>query len=319
MRPDTVAPVSDRRIDEEQPSAIVAPSPSDATLLAVGVLAVSTSGPIMATIAAPALAVAFWRNALGAAATGAYVAVRRRHEVAALTKRQLLLIGGAGLLLALHFGTWVPSLRMTSVASATALTCVQPVWSALITRAQGRAVSGRVWLGVSVALAGAVLLTGVDLSVRGEALVGDLLALLGGMFAAGYVSLGEVVRRDVSTTAYTSLCYGAAALLLLGACLVGGQALGSYPARTWILLGALTIGAQLLGHSVFNRVVRSTSATVVSLVILFEVPGAALLASLWLHQSLPALAIPALLLLLGGLAIVISSASRTTPAVLPTE
>ena len=295
------------------------PSTSDSVLLAVGVVAVSTSGPIMATVVAPALAVAFWRNALGAAATGAYVAMRRRHEVAVLTRRHLLLIGGAGFLLALHFGTWVPSLRLTSVASATALTCVQPVWSALITRAQGRAVRGRVWLGVAVALAGALLLTGLDLSVRGDALLGDLLALLGGMFAAGYVALGEEVRRDVSTAAYTSVCYSVAAVLLLLACLIGGLQLGGYPARTWILLAALTLGAQLLGHSVFNRVVKSTSATVVSLVILFEVPGAGILAAIWLHQSLEVLAIPALLLLLAGLAIVVSSGSRATPPVLPTE
>jgi drug/metabolite transporter (DMT)-like permease len=300
-------------------AAIVAPGPTDAALLTVGVLAVSTSGPIMATIAAPALAVAFWRNALGALATGAYVAARRRSDMRDLGRRHLRLTLAAGTLLALHFATWVPSLRLTSVASATALTCVQPVWSTVITHFQGRRVRPRVWLGVSVALVGALLLTGLDVSLSGEALAGDVLALLGGMFAAGYVALGEEIRREVSTPAYTSICYGTAAALLLLACLVGRQDLAGYSAKAWLLLAALTIGAQLLGHTLFNRVVRTTSATVVSLVILFEVPGAALLASLWLRQNPPPLAIPALALLLGGLAIVVSSRSRGTPPVRPAD
>jgi drug/metabolite transporter (DMT)-like permease len=300
-------------------AAIVAPGPTDAALLTIGVLAVSTSGPIMAAIVAPALAVAFWRNALGALATGAYVAMRRRTEVRSLGRRHLRLTLAAGTLLALHFATWVPSLRLTSVASATALTCVQPVWSTVITHFQGRRVRPRVWVGVLVALGGALLLTGLDVSLSGKAVAGDVLALLGGMFAAGYVALGEEIRREVSTTAYTSVCYGTAATLLLVACVVGRQDLGGYSTKDWLLLGALTVGAQLLGHTLFNRVVRTTSATVVSLVILFEVPGAALLASLWLGQTPPPLAIPALALLLAGLAIVVSSRSRATPPVLSAD
>ena len=57
--------------------------------------------------------------------------------------------------------------------------------------------------------------------------------------------------------------------------------------------------------TLFNRVLRSTSPTVVSLSILFEIPGAALIAALFLGQRPPLLAIPAAVLLLAGLALVI--------------
>ena len=40
------------------------PYGTDAVLLGIAVVAVSTSGPIIAATAAPALAIAFWRNAL---------------------------------------------------------------------------------------------------------------------------------------------------------------------------------------------------------------------------------------------------------------
>jgi drug/metabolite transporter (DMT)-like permease len=112
---------------------------------------------------------------------------------------------GAGVLLALHFATWVPSLRYTSVASATAIVATQPVWVALHARAMGHEVPRRAWLGIAISLIAVVVLTGVDFSLDAEALVGDLLALLGGVFGALYTVAGAEVRRTVSTTSYTAL------------------------------------------------------------------------------------------------------------------
>ena len=66
----------------------------------------------------------------------------------------------------------------------------------------------------------------------------------------------------------------------------------------------MTAGAQLLGHAVFSLVLRTTSPTVVSLTILLEVPGAALLAWLWLGQTPRLSQLPGALLLLAGIALV---------------
>ena len=291
-----------------RPSTVGRPPRADLFLMGVGVLAVSTSGPLMAAIAAPALAVALWRNVLALVAIWPAALVTRRTELAGLARREVRWAVGAGVLLALHFATWVPSLRYTSVASATAIVATQPVWVALIARAMGHDVPRRAWLGIAISLVAVVVLTGVDFSLDAEALVGDLLALLGGVFAALYTVAGAEVRRTVSTTSYTALCYSTAALTLLVACVVGGVQLGGFSGTTWVQLLALTAGAQLLGHSVFNLVLRTTSATVVSLVLLLEVPGAALIAAAALGQTPPVQAVPAALLLLVGLGIVISSA-----------
>src|SRR3954447_26827081 len=146
--------------------------------MAVGIVAVSTSGPLMAAAAAPALAVAMWRNLLAICAIWPVAVVTRRRELAGLSRRELRWALGAGLFLAGHFATWVPSLRFTSVASATAIVCTQPIWVALLARARGHHVPPRTWLGIGVAMVGAILLTGVDFSLDTRALVGDLLALL---------------------------------------------------------------------------------------------------------------------------------------------
>jgi drug/metabolite transporter (DMT)-like permease len=293
------------------------PPTRDLGILFVALLAVSTSGPLIAATVAPALAIAFWRNAMAGIVLTPVVLLRRRAELRSLTGREWRLALLAGLLLALHFATWIPALSYTSVASATALVATQPVWSALISKARGESVSRQVWIGIAVAMSGALLLTGADLQVSGEALLGDGLAVIGGMFAAGYMVAGSEVRRSVSTTTYTALCYSTTALLLLVTCLVGRQALSGYDGRDWVKLIALTAGAQLLGHSLFNVVLKTTSPTVVSLSILFEIPGAAVIAAIFVKgQQVPLLAVPAAVLLVSGLALVIRSSTRPS---LPVE
>lgn len=294
--------------------AIALPPPRDLGLLVVAIGAVSTSGPVIAAAAAPALAIAFWRNALASAVVLPWAVWRRRRELAMLDRRGWRLSVLAGVLLAGHFATWVPSVTLTSVTSATALVASQPVWAALIAQAQGRRVARGVWLGILVAVLGVVLLTGADLWLSGRALAGDLLATVGGVLAAAYVTAGSAVRARISTTTYTAICYACCALLLATSCLLGGQRLAGYPSETWLKLAALTAGPQLLGHSLVNVVLRSTSPTAVSLAILFEVPGAALIAALWLHQYPAATALPGLSLLLAGVALVVRAGGRAVPA-----
>jgi len=293
--------------------AITLPPPRDTALLAVALAAVSTSGPIIAATAAPALAIAFWRNAMASGLLVPVALAGRLGEIRSLDRRQWGLCVLAGALLAGHFATWVPSVTLTSVASSTALVATQPVWAALLAKATGRHVQPSVWLGIVVAVVGAVLLTGADVSLSGRAVAGDLLATVGGALAAAYVTAGAAVRARISTTSYTAVCYSTCALLLLGLCLATGQRLGGYDGGTWVKLAALTAGAQLLGHSLVNVVLRTTSPTVVSLAILFEVPGAGVLAAAWLGQVPPATALPGLLVLLAGVALVIRAGARAVP------
>jgi drug/metabolite transporter (DMT)-like permease len=164
------------------------------------------------------------------------------------------------------------------------------------------------WIGIGLAVLGAVLITGTDITVSGRALLGDGMAVAGGFFAAGYVTVGERVRARVSTNVYTAVCYPVCAAILVVFCLVFGAPLGGYPGSAWLLLLVLTAGPQFLGHSVFNRVLDRIPATVVSVAILLEVPFAALLAAIFLHQRPPALAIPGIALLLAGLAVVVLGA-----------
>ncbi len=141
-------------------------------------------------------------------------------------------------------------------------------------------------------------------------MVGDLLALLGGLFAAIYVTIGAQARQLMTTTIYTSICYIVCSVVLAVVCLVGRVHLTGFSDDAWLKIVLVTLCAQLLGHSLINVVLRSTSPTVVSLAILFELPGAAIVAAVWLHQRPPWLAIPGMVLLLAGLVLVVRGRDR---------
>lgn len=301
------------------PSGLSRPPAPDVVRLGVAVLFISLSGPMIAVTAAPVLAIAFWRCLIGSGLTGVWVIARRWSSLGALTKRELRLTVIAGVFLGLHFATWIPSLTLTTIAASTALVATQPIWAALIARATGVRITSRVWIGIAIAFSGVIVLTGVDLSVDPAHLWGDALALVGAVFSAAYVSVAERVRKTVDTSTMTFVLYAVSAVTILPLVFIFGQQLVGFDAQAWALILAVTLGAQLLGHSMMTRVLSSTSATVVSLAILFEMPGATLVAAIWLGQVPPLALLPAAALILAGLVIVIKAADRGPAAATVTE
>jgi drug/metabolite transporter (DMT)-like permease len=213
----------------------------------------------------------------------------------------------------------MPSVQLGSVATATALVATQPVWQGVIAAVQGRRPSTAGWIGIGLAVAGAAGATGADVGVSRQAVLADVLAVFGAIFAAAYTALGERARTVLRTTTYTWVCYGTCALVLLVVCLTARVDLVGYDPRTWAAILALVVGAQLLGHSMLSYALQRTSATTVSVLSLLEVPGAALIAWLWLGQEPRPAALPGLALLLSGVVVVILGATRANrPAVDPT-
>jgi len=283
--------------------------------LGIAVVAVSSSAPLIAYAAAPALAIAFWRNFIAAGVLGPVALVRRRAELRDMAfgdrRREARYSMLAGVALAAHFATWMPSAQLTSVATATALVNTQPVWQGLLAHVQGQRLRPVMWAGIGIAVAGAVIATGADLGTSGRALAGDLLALVGAMAGAVYTGLGERARVVLSTTTYTLVCYSVCAAALVVVCLVGGVRLGGYEKSTWLAILGIVVGAQLLGHSMWSYALRKVSATTVSLLALLEVPGAALIAWAWLGQAPKAAAYPGLALLMVGVAVVLLGSARS--------
>jgi drug/metabolite transporter (DMT)-like permease len=283
--------------------------------LVVAIVAVSASAPLIAYAAAPALAIAFWRNALGAAALAPAALAHRRTELRELLtpgagRRTLGVTVLAGVCLAVHFATWVPSAKLTSVAMSVALVSTTPVWTALVAAARGVRVPGSTWTGIGIAVAGVALATGADPDLSGRALLGDALALVGGVAAAGYTLLGERARASLATTTYASICYSVCAAIVLAVGLAAGARLWGYTWETWTAIVGMTIGPQLLGHTLINYALHRVGAPTVAVLLLLEVPGALVIAWLLLGQLPAARTLPGIAVLLAGVAVVVLGGRR---------
>ncbi|WP_240619594.1 DMT family transporter [Blastococcus sp. TF02-8] len=288
------------------------PGARDVGLMAVAVVGISLSGPLTAMVLAPVLAIAFWRNAVGAAAMLPVLLTRERSTLQGLRLRDLRSSALAGLFLAAHFAAWLPSLNMTTVAASIALVTTTPIWTALAARISGVRLPAAVWWGLVIAVVGAALIAGVDLTVSPRAVAGDGLALLGAVAAGGYVLAGARARERLATSAYTVVCYSICALVLALAALVVGVPLSGFSARDWWLIAAITFVAQLLGHTVFNLVVSTVGPTIVSLAILLEVPGSLIVALVLLGETPPLLALPGMAAVVVGVALVVRASRPRT-------
>lgn len=285
------------------------PAGVDLLLLAVGVVGVSVAAPVAGATLAPALAVAFWRTAAGAVfylPAGVRGLRARRAAVGPLSRGAVRAVLWSGALLGLHFMLWIPSLRLTSVTASTALVTTAPLWVVLIQRLRGRPVSRRVLTGVLVAFGGVLLVTGVDATVSATALLGDAMALAGGAAAAGYSLTAETARREMSTSSYSVVANGVCALLTLVVCLALGVQLLDFSVRTWTEVAVIAVCSQIVGHALLNRAVLRAGATTVTMAILLETPTASLIAWLWLGDVPPLLVLPGAVLVLAGLAVVVS-------------
>ncbi|MCY0905121.1 DMT family transporter [Arthrobacter sp. H14-L1] len=280
-------------------------------LAALGVIGISASGPIMAATAAPALAIAFWRNALGALIMGAPALATQGKRFRQLGPVEYKWSAVAALALALHFACFISALKLTSVAAATALVCLQAAWIALFQRFRGHRPVPAVLVGLMAALAGVLVISGFDLTTSPEAITGDVLALAGGALAGLYTMAGGQARRSMSTGTYTTLCYGGSAVLLVFMLLALKVPFGGFPPAAWLGILAVTLVAQIMGHTIFNHLLATISPLVVSMIILLEIPGAAVLAAVFLGEKLPGGTYLGLALILAGLAVVVLGQGRS--------
>lgn len=256
--------------------------------LIVAVAAISWAGPLVRLATAPALAVAAWRLLLSVGLIGLVLAARGSLlEGVRLGLRDWGLAVGSGLFLAGHFWVWFASVRYTTIASAVVLVSTHPFWIAALSMVfLGERPAPREWAGIAVAVAGTAVIGWGDLTLGGEALLGDLLALAAALLVAAYYTIGRRLRQRLDLWSYVGIVYGVAAVALVA--VVGASPdvpLTGYPPGDWLVFLALAAGPMMLGHTGVNYAIRYMPAYVANLVILGEAVGATLIA--WL---LPAIA-----------------------------
>jgi len=260
-------------------------------VLTIGVIGVSISAILIRYAStesggdASPLAISFWRCALGAMALVPFARWKKRGTSAVTIRFSII----AGVFLALHFASWITSVGLTSVASSVLLVSTTPVFTAIVAWfAFKERLHVLAWIGIGLTLGGVGLIGGGDFG--GSSGLGNLLALIGGATAGGYLIVGAQARRTLGIVEYAVITYTAAGVLVLAVCLLGGVALWGYGAQTWWAIAGSVIGPQLLGHTLINATLSSIDATTVAVTIMAE-PIIATALAYWLLSESPSLLI----------------------------
>jgi drug/metabolite transporter (DMT)-like permease len=280
-------------------------------VLALAVASVSFGSILIRLADAAPLAIAAWRVALASVVVVPAALAFGDRRLG--DRRTETLAAIAGVLLALHFATWIASLEYTSVAQSVVLVNTAPVWVALFGRALG--VADRTpWLGIALCVAGSALVAAAPasgaLDAASRPALGNALALAGAVCMGGYLLAARAAQRGLDFLGFVARSYGIAALVLAGAVALTGTPASGFDARTWAALVGLAIVAQLLGHGGTNWSLRHLGPGFVSIALVAEPVLASLLAWVILGEPVTAAIAAGGVLVLAGIVL----AARTPGA-----
>jgi len=266
----------------------------------LSVLSVSTSSIFVRFSDAPAMVISAYRMLFTLILMTPVVLVKHRKELAKITRLDALYAIGSGFFLALHFATWITSLKLTTVAASTVLVQMSPIFVVIGSYIFFKETINKTSLvGVITAVAGSVLVGMLDFRIGGTALAGDFLALSGALFMAGYLLIGRELRKRINLLPYTFIVYGSCTLILIIGCIFMGIPLYPYSMKNYAIFFALAFFCTILGHTIFNWALKYLPAYAVSICSLFEPVGATFLAFLFLRE------IPGFMQIIGQLLVLI--------------
>jgi drug/metabolite transporter (DMT)-like permease len=242
------------------------------------------TSPVLVRLAEPLSAYEKTAGRLAVAALALLLLMRVRRDPFRLTRRDLPLFVGIGLIAALHFVAYVASLNFTTIAHSLAIVYTAPIFVALFSAwFLHEPIRPRQWLGVLVAVLGVALLAGFEPNWSARMAVGDLLALLSAIMFGLYSVAGRRQRSSYPLFTYAVAVYGLAALWVLPAAAANFTPAGYTlaPLLAVLALGIIPLG---IGHTLYNAALRRTHATTANLIATQEVTLGILLGALILGE-----------------------------------
>ena len=283
--------------------------------LVLGATAMGISPVFVREAGVGPFASAFWRVALALPLLLAWAVLEGRgrsgtwRDAFGIDRSVLL----AGLAFAGDLFFWHLAILNTTIANATFLSCLAPVWVVLLSGwLIGEPVGREAFVGLLLCLAGAALLIGLNLAASPERLLGDLYGVATSLFFGLYFLAVRFARRRHGAGALTFKATLVTAAVLLAVTLVAGGALWPDAPEEVAALFALGLVSHSGGQGLLAVALGSLSAAFSSLVIFMEAVAAALFG--WLFADEP-VSVPQL----GGGALIlcgiwVARPRRTSPA-----
>ena len=193
----------------------------------------------------------------------------------------------AGLFFAADLAVWHWSIKITSVANATLLGNLAPVFVVIAGWALfGERFRTAFLISMTVALSGALVLMGNSLSLSHTRVAGDLLGVLTAVFYAGYLISVARLRAGVTTATVMFWSAAVSSVALLSVALFFGENLIPATANGWAVLVALAVVSHVGGQGLIAYALAHLSAAFGSVGLLWQPVAAALFAWMILREPL---------------------------------
>lgn len=285
----------------------MAPSRGITSLLIASVSFGSAALFIRFASEASAVSLAFYRLAIAAVVMILFALSTRSLKL--VRRFELLLLAFSGIVLGLHFVTYILAVQETTVANATFLVNTSPAMLAVLSPVVIKErTTGREIVGVTLAILGVLLVAyaGNGFRVLG---LGDLSALAAALLLALYTLIGRRLRTSgLSTGCYTSYVYSFAALVsLLIALSLGTRVSGPYGFSSVLAILGLALVPTVFGHSLYNYALGSVKTVTANLFPLLEPIIASLFAVPLFHETPTLIQVIGYVLILSSVVIVVSN------------
>jgi len=286
------------------------------SLLFVGVFACSSSGVLIKSSTEPSILVAAFRLLIASILLSPlYFLALQKHRTQ-YKFAHLRATVWPGIILGLHFITWITGVRHTLIANATLLVTMTPVvmpfflyflFRQKLTRAE--------WLGTILAVIGVLVLTGFDFQFSPRHFRGDMICLLSLILLTYYLVLARINRNIPSIWLYLVPLYFFAGLFcLLLTPFFQVNPFQVYPWREIVIFLGLALIPTVIGHSLFNYCMRHLPSQFVAIVTPSEFIIAGILAYFFFHEVPEWTFYLACLLLLTGILAALKDQSKDFPS-----
>lgn len=254
--------------------------------LVAGAILIGFAPIIVRLVEVGPTAAAFWRLAIAVPVLGLLRWQLQPRSEAPLDRRSLGLMLLAGVAFALDLALWHRSIHLTSVANATLMSNLSPVFIALTLHfGFGDRHPPRFWLGLALALSGAGVLVADSFRISPETVLGDLLAVGTALFYAIYQLLVSRSRRRYSALDVMFHASLAGMLLLLPMALLSGERLLPTGPRDIALLLALGLAVHIGGQGLIAWAQAHVRASFSSVTLLVQPVAAAVFAWVLLGEG----------------------------------
>lgn len=242
--------------------------------LTAGAVAIGMAAPLVKLSELGPQSVGFWRMALAIPFAFLWMLFDRNPPAQAGAPagfKKWLYLALPGLLFAGDLAFWHAGIKITSVANATFLANLQPVFVVLATWLIFKETLTRQFLfAAGLAVFGAALLSAGNLTVAPERWPGDLLSMGTAVWYAAYILAVRQARRFASTgTVIFWTVLVSSPILGLAAVGFGEVIWPNTPADWWVLLG-LAIGVQIIGQGGVAFGLGRVPAPMASIIILIQ-------------------------------------------------